>query len=241
MTNRYHHRHHAVPVVLAVCLGLLFAGRASASDYLFGFSGYDGDETLTVDVAGGGAPVALSTDGNQGWWSATYANSPGDTNYFAGSLTSGGTTDYLRDFFSFALASLAGDTVTAATLRVSQFWSESDSGRASEQYTLYGVSLPATMLDNTNGTSAAIYDALAAGMPYGSFSVAVTGFGFDTDSFTLNAAGIAALNTAIAGAADNFSIGGSLAFPPAVAEPASLLSISAGLFGLAFARRRRAV
>jgi len=241
MTNRYYHRHHAASAILAVCLGLLFAGRASAADYLFGFSGYDGDETLTVDVSGGEAPVMLSTDGNQGWWSATYPNSPGNTNYFAGSLTSGGATAYMRDFFSFALTSLACDIVTAATLSVSQFWSESDSGRASEQYTLYGVSLPATVLDDTNGTSAAIYDALAAGTPYGSFSVAVTGFGSDSDSFTLNAAGIAALNTAIAGGADSFSIGGSLALPPAVAEPASLLSISAGLFGLAFARRRRVV
>jgi len=240
MTNRYYHRQRAVSAVLAVCLGLLFAGRASASDYLFGFSGYDGDETLTVDVSGGGAPVVLSTDGNQGWWSATYPNSPGDTNYFAGSLTSGAATAYLRDFFSFALTGLAGDTVTAATLRLSQFWSESDSGRASEQYTLYGVSLSTTALDDTDGTSAAIYDALAAGTPYGSFSVPVTGFGFDTDSFSLDAAGIAALNSAITGGADSFSIGGSLAFPPAVAEPASLLSISAGLFGLAFARRRRA-
>jgi hypothetical protein len=227
--------------VLAVCLGLLLAGRASASEYLFGFSGYNGDETLTLNLAGGGAPVVLSTDGNQGWWSATYPNSPGNTNYFAGSLTSGGATAYLRNFFSFALTSLAGDTVTAATLSLSQFWSESDSGRASEQYTLYGVSLPATVLDDTNGTSAAIYDALAAGTPYGSFSLPVTGFGSDSDSFTLNAAGIAALNTAIAGGADSFSIGGSLEFPPAVAEPASLLSISAGLFSLAFVRRRRAV
>jgi len=228
-------------MVLAVCLGLLLAGRASASEYLFGFSGYNGDETLTLNLAGGGAPVVLSTDGNQGWWSATYPNSPGNTNYFAGSLTSGGATAYLRNFFSFALTSLAGDTVTAATLSLSQFWSESDSGRASEQYTLYGVSLPATVLDDTNGTSAAIYDALAAGTPYGSFSLPVTGFGSDSDSFTLNAAGIAALNTAIAGGADSFSIGGSLEFPPAVAEPASLLSISAGLFSLAFVRRRRAV
>jgi hypothetical protein len=240
MTNRYYHRQHAVLGVLAVCLGLLFAGRASASDYLFGFSSYDGDETLTVDVAGGGAPVVLSTDGNQGWWSATYPNSPGNTNYFAGSLTSGGTTAYLRDFFSFALSSLAGDTVTAATLSLGQFWSVSDSGNASEQYTLYGVSLPATVLDDTGGTSAAIYNALAAGSPYGSFSVPVTGFGFDSDSFTLNAAGIAALNAAIAGSADSFSIGGSLASPAAIPEPTSLLSISASLFGLAFARRRRA-
>lgn len=238
--NRYYRSHRTVPAMLAACLGLLLAGRASASEYLFGFSGYDGDETLTVALASGGAPVVLSTDGNQGWWSATYPNGPGNTNYFAGSLTTGSTTAYLRDFFSFAVTGLAGETVTGATLSVSQFDSQSDSGRTSEQYTLYGVSLPATMLDDTDGTSAEIYDALAAGAPYGGFSVPVTGFGFGSDSFALNAAGIAALNVAIAGGAGSFSIGGSLAFPSAVAEPTSLLSAMAGLLGLGFARRRRA-
>jgi len=223
-----------------MCLGLLLVGPASASEYLFGFSSYDGDETLTLDLAGGHAPVVLSTDGNQGWWSATYANTPGNTNYFAGSLTSGSTTAYLRDFFSFAITGLAGETVTGASLSVSQFYSQSDSGSASEQYTLYGVSVLATLLDDTLGTSAAIYNALAAGTPYGSFSVPVTGFGFGIDSFTLNAAGVAALNAAIAGGAGTFSIGGSLTSPSAVPEPATLFSISAGLFGLGFARRRPA-
>jgi hypothetical protein len=238
VTNRHHYRYHAVSAVLALCLGSL-AGRASAAEYLFGFSGYDGDETLTLDLASG-APVVLSTDGNQGWWSATYPNSPGNTNYFVGSLANGGATAYLRDFFTFALSDLAGETVSAATLSVSQFWSESDSGRTSEQYTLYGVSIPATVLDDTDGTSAAIYDALAAGTPYGSFSVPVIGIGFGRDSFALNAAGVAALNTAIAGGASSFSIGGSLAFPTQVAEPTSVLSILAGLFSLGFSRRRRA-
>lgn len=126
----YSQRNRAVPVVvLAACLGLLPAGRVSASEYLFGFSGYDGDETLTLDLASGGAPVVLNTDGDQGWWSATYPNSPGNTNYFVGSLTSGSATAYLRDFFSFSLTGLAGETVSAATLTVSAFESGSDSGR----------------------------------------------------------------------------------------------------------------
>ena len=141
----------------------------------------------------------------------------------------------LRDFFTFALTGLAGETVTSATLSLGQFDSQSDSGRATEQYALYGVSIAPTTLDDTNGTSAEIYNAPAAGTSYGSFSVPVSGFG--TDSFALNAAGIAA---AIAGGAASFSIGGSLAFPAAIPEPISSLSISAGLLGLGFARRRRA-
>jgi len=238
--KRYNHGHRAVSTVLAACLLLMLAGRASAAEYLFGFSGYDGDETLTLDLASGGAPVVLNTDGNQGWWSATYPNSPGNTNYFVGSQTNGSATAYMRDFFSFAITGLTGETVTTATLSVSQFDSQSDYGRASEQYTLYGVSIPATVLDDTDGTSTEIYDELAAGTAYGSFSVPVTGFGFGSDSFALNAAGVAALNAAIAGGAGSFSIGGGLAFPAAIPEPTSLLSMSACLFGLRFARRRRA-
>lgn len=237
--NRYHHRSRIVSTVFAGCLGLLLAGHASASEYLFGFSGYDADETLTLDLASGGAPVVLSTNGNQGWWSATDPNSPGNTNYFVGSLIDGNATAYLRNFFSFVISGLAGETITAATLSVSQFDSQSDSGRASEQYTLYGVSIPTAVLDDTDGTSAAIYGALAAGTPYGSFSVPVTGLGFGSDSLTLNAAGVAALNAAIAGGAGSFSIGGSLASPAATPEPSSFLSVLAGLLGLGVARRRR--
>jgi hypothetical protein len=103
-------------MLLALCLGSLLAGPASAAEYLFGFSGYDGHETLTLDLASGGAPVVLTTDGNQGWWSATYPNNPGDTNYFVGSLTTGGATAYLRDFFTFALTGLAGEKVSAGSI-----------------------------------------------------------------------------------------------------------------------------
>lgn len=100
----------------------------------------------------------------------------------------------LRDFFSFALTGLSGETVSAATLSVSAFESVSDSGCTSQQYTLYGVSMPATVLDNPNGTSAAIYAALGSGTVFGSYSVPDTGFGFGSDTFALNAAGVAAVN-----------------------------------------------
>ena len=53
MSNRYYKGHPAASSVLAVCLGLLLAGRASAAEYLFGDSGYDGNETLTLSLASG--------------------------------------------------------------------------------------------------------------------------------------------------------------------------------------------
>ncbi len=236
--SRYIDAHRAVLAVLGAWLALLSVGRASAAEYLFGFSLYDGNETLTLDLASGGS-VVLSTDGQQGWWSATDPNSAGNTNYFVGSTTNGDTTANLRDFFTFDISGLAGDTVSAATLSLTAFDSTSDSGRSQQQFTLSSVSVPAAILDDTEGTSATIFDALAGGTVYGSFSVPVTGFGFGTDTFTLDAAGVAALNAAISAGADSFSIGGSLSSANAVPEPRSLLPSLAGLLGLGVVRRRR--
>jgi hypothetical protein len=86
MSNRYYHRRPAASAVLAVCLGLLLAGHAPAAEYLFGYIGYGGNEPLTLALASG-APVVRNTDRDQGWWSVTDPNTPGNTNYVVGSLT----------------------------------------------------------------------------------------------------------------------------------------------------------
>ena len=144
---------------------LVRGGTGARSKYAFGFSGYDGNESLIRNLASGGV-VSLNTNGLQGWWSATFPNSPGNTNYFVGDLFSDGTT-LLNDFFTFDISNLAGQIAVSATLSVTQFDVLSDSGRASKLYYLFEVSTPAGLLDAIGGTNATIYNDLGSGNSYG--------------------------------------------------------------------------
>jgi hypothetical protein len=71
-------------------------------------------------------------------------------------------------------------------------------------YSLYDVSTSAAALDGDSGPNAAIFNDLGTGTLYGSFAV-TTGQANSVVSFTLNAAGIAAINAA---QGSLFSIGG---------------------------------
>jgi hypothetical protein len=56
-----------VVLMLVICgLILCGVGHARAAEYAFGFSEYDGNESLIMGLASGGV-VSLNTNGLQGW------------------------------------------------------------------------------------------------------------------------------------------------------------------------------
>jgi hypothetical protein len=219
-------------VVLAVAILMVIgSGIAQADYYIFGFSG---GAANYLDVTTGAGPSTLSTAGtlnpggyNQGWWSGTNPNSVGNTNYFVG-VYSGNN---LNDFFTFNISGLAGQTVTAADLRVYTYTILS-SGNLT--YSLYDVSTNAATLNNTVGTNAAIYADLGSGVKYGTFTISPSE-AYSTITLNLDAAAIADLNSAILASSTYFSIGGTLTPVP---EPCTLILLGSGLVGLAASRIR---
>lgn len=216
--------------LLAAGILLVVAEPAAAQPFAFGGSYYDGNETLQLTTTRG--TVVLNTGGDQGWWSATYPNIAGNNNYFTGDP--GGGVE-LNDFFMFPLASLAGATVTGATLSVTEFNVTAPLtlrlGDASALANA-GVLLP------TNGTSAAIYNALGVG-GFGNFAL-TPGDSLSQLNFTLNSSAITAINHDINAGDQFFAIGGSVASVP---EPATwaMLILGMGVLGVAIRRRTGAL
>lgn len=134
---------------------------------------------------------------NQGWWSATYANSDDNDNHFTGNL---GANDQLASFYSFDLTSLSG-TVTAATIRIRR---SSQSGTV--QLGIWDVSTAAATVNSNGGTSASIFNDLSGGISYGAYSVGSGDFN-DTLSFSLNAQALADINASVGFFSVGMSVG----------------------------------
>ena len=214
-----------------------FAGGAQAATYTF--------DTLT----------------NLGNWSATQANADGNTNYAVGN--SAGTL--WRNFFTFDLASLnlSNQQIVSATLQLRKWWYTGSD--PSETVDFYDVSTLPEVLNFNQGSSAAIYNDLGSGTPYGSVGVPRLGSigensTGDTINVSLNSAALANIGAAVGG---YFSIGGTcpscttgqtvfsgssatgiqqlVVQTAPIPEPSTYAMLGIGLAALAFLRRRKQV
>ncbi len=226
----------AFAAVLICVIGLTMRG-AQADEFVFGASTYDGLEELNLTTTAG--LVTITTNGNQGWWSATEFNTA-NTNYIAGSLEVGSTVFNYNDFFSFNLSPLVGTTVTSGSLSVTTFFGSSTLGYPSLTYAIGSVNTPAAILDAEGGPSPAIYADLGKGN-YGSVEIPISSSPSSATVIPLNGLAISELNAAI-GNTDNggfFSIGGTVT---AVPEPSGIVAVigllGMGMIGLARRVRR---
>jgi len=136
---------------------------------------------------------------NSGWYNDNGEGqglNPGlnGQNYFSGDFDG----DHYHNFFIFNLGSLAGATITGATLQL-YTGDVTDDGT----YSTYDVSTaPATLNDGTGGIPA--YNDLGGGVFFGSTALTI-GQADSVVAFGLNAGAIAAIQAGVGGM---FSIGG---------------------------------
>jgi hypothetical protein len=140
---------------------------------------------LALAPPANGAPLVFNTSqsqfiagfDNQGFWAGTQGGlSSTVTNYQTGFHFGSTVAQEYRSFFTFNLASLnlAGQAVTAATLRLRRFGMEPENG-TSIALGLWDVTTPAATLNNNVGTNAAIFADIGGGTSYGQFIVPFDG------------------------------------------------------------------
>lgn len=155
--------------------------------------------TVTLSTNDASEVSAFGKPG-QGWWSQDTTNILSNTNYSTGTSynVSPGVNFRYRSFFTFDLdnPAFSGQVITGAELKLQAFQGQFDAGLIS----FFGATINPFVLNHTVGVATpAIWDGLASGTPYGTFSVQSSTEVLTSDIFTfqLNGAAVADLNNAI--------------------------------------------
>jgi hypothetical protein len=226
--------------MITLAASLVAVPPARADEFLFGYSFGTGTQTLTVTTVGGQVLTMTTSQSefnpgirNQGWWSATTGNTTYNDNYYVGSAGS----NTFRDFFTFNLGQLTPrDVAISATLTLTPFVIQSDSGAHSLPLSFWDVTTDAATLNANDGSSAAIFADLGSGKNYGTFSVPTSASQGADLTFVLNGTAVADINSHAGG---YFSIGGAGPALADVPEPTTLALASLGALGLVSGIRLR--
>jgi len=238
-----------LPVVVAAAA--IFAGhseRLDAAPFLFSPSiglAPAGElhvvtTTGTITLKTSDSPITkigLLEYKNQGWWSPTILNVDINESYMVGNLLP--FADF-NNFFTFDITPLHGLDVVSATLMVRRLVGSFPPDELVTWY-LFDVSTDPLTLNNNVGVSAAIYEDLRSGFPYGKTSLQTFGLNpFELISVGLNGNAISDIEKAALSGTKYFSIGGTLD-PNPIPEPGgmTLAVIGSLLLGGASRWRRR--
>ena len=217
------HRTLARLVVVVACLSGSLALAVPTGSIFFSSSGGAAGVNVQL-ILNGGAPI---NSADSGWYNSLGTHDPTNTNYIAGLCSDCGGPTY-RNFFTFNIPTAV---ITTATLSLNTFIY--DSTNPFETYTLFDITTNLnTLLGGTGGVGA--YNDLGSGTVYGTRNY-VAGDANLFRSITLNAAAIAALQSASGG---TFALGGALDSPQTTPEPTTLTLLGISLVALVAVRRR---
>ncbi len=209
----------------------------AVDNYLFGFSPF-GTQTLILN---GGAFTLNATD--SGWYFQTGYHDNTNNNYIVGDCTTCGRSGSYNDYFIFDLSNITAP-ITSAVLDIGN--GNGYVAGVLSTYSLFDVSAAVSSIDvarnDGDATGLAIFNDFQSGTLFGTRSITSVVQNSQVPT-TLNAAAIAALNTA---RGQRWVIGGTLrpgnVIPGnPVPEPATwgMLIVGFGVVGASMRRRRQ--
>ena len=216
----------------ALVLAASTAAHAAVDQYIFGFSGANAANKLTVN----GATELAFLD--QGWYFQSGVHDPTNPNYIAGICTSCSLSGEYRNWFAFDISRLA-DPVTSLSLTLFSYSVTLTSGN------YYLNDYTGNVGNLINGTAGvAGFADLGGGVNFGFRFYQSATDSNAAHTIALDSNALASLNAAIAADDLRWAIGGAFTpgdtpVPPTIPEPGTLVLLGLGLGALAASRRRK--